>query len=93
MVTISNRNKLNALKTHLRRINTVIARAYSMLSFIMRICSNMDELYALKSVYVAFVRSRLEYASIVCQSYYNIHSKRIYVNLECISVFSLSEMV
>lgn len=76
----------------LRHIDTVIARAYSMLGFIMRICSNMDEPYALKSVYVAFVRSRLEYASMVWQPYYNIHSNRIESIQKKFLVFALRNL-
>lgn len=52
--------------------DTIIAKANSMLGFIKRICSNMNEPYAIKSLYTAFVRSRLEFASlaaILCKTH------------------------
>lgn len=60
-----------------KHINVVVAKSYSMLGFIKRMCSNMDCPYALKSLYCAFVRSKLEYAAIVWQPHYRIHSNRI----------------
>lgn len=42
--------------------DAIIAKSFAMLGFIKRICSNMHEPYAIKSLYNAFVRSRLEYA-------------------------------
>lgn len=58
-------------------IDTVIAKSYAMLGFIKRMCSNIDEPYALKSLYCAFIRSKLEFASIVWQPFYDVHIKRI----------------
>ena len=55
----------------------IISKSYSMLSFLKRTCKEMNNVYALRSVYCAFVRSTLEFASIVWNPYYDIHCKRI----------------
>lgn len=51
--------------------------AYAMLGFMKRICSNMSNPYALRSVYCAFIRSKLEYACIVWSPFYNVDSNKI----------------
>lgn len=60
-----------------RHVDYVVAKAYSMLGFIKRVCVDMDSPYALKSIYVAYVRSILEYASVIWQPWYSCHIRRI----------------
>ncbi len=48
-------------------IDRTIAKAYSMLGFIKRICNNFRDIRAIKSIYCAHVRSHLEYACLVWQ--------------------------
>lgn len=59
-----------------RHIEITTAKAYAMLGFVKRICSNMANPYALKSVFCAFVRSKLEYANVL-NPYYNFGSTKI----------------
>lgn len=53
--------------TFKRHAEYVVAKAYSMLGFIKRVCKEFNDVRALKSVYCAHVRSHLEYASVVWQ--------------------------
>lgn len=53
------------------------SNAYAMLGFMKRICSKMTNPYAFKSVYCAFIRSKLEYACIVWSPFYNVDSNKI----------------
>lgn len=55
----------------------IIAKSSAMLGFIKRTCKEMRNVYALKSIYCAMVRSRLEFAAVVWNPYYAIHCKRI----------------
>lgn len=55
----------------------VIAKAYSMLGFLKTICKDFKSVEALKSVFFAHVRSRLEYASNVWSPYYQKDSDAI----------------
>ena len=48
-----------------RHIDIVVAKAYSMLGFVKRMCRNFNNVDTLKSLYFAYVRSQLEYASVV----------------------------
>lgn len=43
-----------------------IAKAYSMLGFLKRICASFDDLKCLSSIFKAHVRFHLEYAAAVC---------------------------
>lgn len=52
-----------------RHIEYIVAKAYWILGFIKRICSEFHDIRALKSIYCAHVRSHLEYASMVWQPY------------------------
>lgn len=56
-----------------KHIDCVIAKAYSMLGFIKRICCKFVDPYTLVSIYNAHVRSHLEYASIVWYPNYVTH--------------------
>lgn len=48
-----------------RHVDFITSKTYSMLGFIKRICKQFKNVRALKSVYFAYVRSYLEYASVV----------------------------
>ena len=48
-----------------------------MLGFIKRCCREFSDPYVLKSLYCAFVRSQLEYASVVWNPYYDEHSNSV----------------
>lgn len=48
-----------------KHLHSVTSSAFSNLGFVIRNCKNFKQAETLKSLYVAFVRSRLEYASIV----------------------------
>lgn len=60
-----------------RHIDAAVAKAYSMLGFLKRVCRNFSNLKALTSVFCAHVRSHLEYACIVWYPIYYIYSTRI----------------
>lgn len=60
-----------------RHIEIICSKAYALLGFIKRICSNMNDPYALKSLYCSFVRSKLEYACVVWTPFYNVDVNRI----------------
>ena len=63
--------------TFSRHIDFITSKALSMLGFVKRTCRSFTNLQALKSVYVAHVRSYLEYASVVWHPYYSVHLVRI----------------
>lgn len=48
-----------------KHVAAIVAKAFSMLGFMKRICKSFRNVNALKSVYCAHVRSHLEYASVV----------------------------
>lgn len=54
-------------------IDYIISRTYSMLSFIIRECADMDDLYALKSVLWPI----LEFGSVVWDPGNAVHTNRI----------------
>lgn len=58
-------------------IDYVISKAYAMLGFVMRICSDFKDPRAIKSLYFAHVRSHLEFGSVVWCPNYATHSNRI----------------
>lgn len=57
--------------------STIINRASNMLSFIKRFCYSFHDPYTIKTLYVAYVRSILEYCSIVWSPYSSTHVERI----------------
>lgn len=63
--------------TFVRHIDLAISRAYSMLGFVMRICADFDNPLVLKSLYYAYVRSKLEFGSVVWNPNYESHRVRI----------------
>lgn len=60
-----------------RHIECKIAKAFSMLGFMKRICSEFTNVAAIRSIYCAHVRSHLEYASVVWSPAYDVHKIRI----------------
>lgn len=60
--------------SHIARI---VSKAYSMLGFIKRICYDFRSVKALTSIYNAHVRSHLEYASVIWNPIYGVHSDKI----------------
>ena len=66
-----------------KHINSRTSEAMRMLGFIMRNCKNFNNLQALKILYYSFVRSKLEYGSIIwnpCYTYQKILWKKFSVN-------------
>jgi hypothetical protein len=57
--------------------NTIIHRANNMLGFIKRFCYNFQDPYTIKTLYIAYVRSILEYCSIVWSPHLTTHEERI----------------
>lgn len=60
-----------------QHINKCISKASSMLGFIIRFSKEFQDPYTLKTLYVSFVRSHLEYASVIWSPYYQNSSDRI----------------
>lgn len=58
-------------------INYMTSKAYAMLGFIKRNTVDFNDPVALKSLYVSFVRSNLEYCSLIWSPFYENHSNRI----------------
>lgn len=58
-------------------IDYMVPKAYKMLAFLRRNSSGFADPNALKLIYTAFVRSKLEYASVVWNPHCNIHISRI----------------
>ena len=57
-----------------KHIDIIVAKAYSMLGFMKRICYEFTDplRVALKSVYFAYVRSHLEYGSVIWHPNYAV---------------------
>jgi hypothetical protein len=60
-----------------------VSRARQMLGFIMRVGRDFREPYAVKSLYVSLVRSKLEYASCVWMPYQNGRIADYLISREC----------
>lgn len=60
-----------------KHIDYAVSKAYSMLGFLMRVCSEFKDPLALKTLYFAHVRSHLEYGSVVWCPNYASHSIRL----------------
>jgi Reverse transcriptase (RNA-dependent DNA polymerase) len=58
-------------------VETIVSRARKMLGFVMRISKEFQDPYTLKSLYIALVRSKLEYASCVWSPNYGVHVNKI----------------
>ena len=60
-----------------KHIDSVVNRAYSTLGFIMRVCRPLKNIHSLRTVYVAYVRSLLEFASNIWSPQYATYKLRI----------------
>lgn len=60
-----------------KHVDLIVAKAYSMLGFMKRICKDFNIAKALKSIFFAHVRSHLEYASVVWFPFHQKHSDKI----------------
>jgi hypothetical protein len=58
-------------------IDSLIVKASRMLGYIRRVGKEFRDPYTLKTLYNSFVRSHLDYASVVWNPYYGVHLKRI----------------
>lgn len=58
-------------------VESITARAYRNLGFVMRVCKPFTDIACLKIVYYAYVRSLLEFASIVWNPQYSIYINKI----------------
>lgn len=68
---------LDSKLTFTDHYNTIIHKATNMLNFIKRFSYSFHDPYTLKTLYVSYVRSILEYCSIVWSPYQITHSDRI----------------
>lgn len=60
-----------------KHIDYVISKANSMLAYIKRNSRDFRDPYTIKTLYTSYVRSNLEYASVIWSPYYAVHSNRI----------------
>ena len=58
-------------------IEYIVPRAYKMLGFLKRNCSEFSDPYTLKYIYTSFVRSKLEYASVIWSPHISVYIYRI----------------
>lgn len=63
--------------TFTKHIDSSVAKAFSMLGFVMRICAEFRNPVLLKCLYFAHVRTHLEYGLTVWFPYYDVHVVRI----------------
>lgn len=68
---------LDTKLTFSEHFEKVICKANKMLGFVKRSCKDFKNVLAVKSLYVSFVRSVLEYSCIVWAPYYQIHINRL----------------
>jgi hypothetical protein len=61
-------------------IGSIVSKSAKMLGFIKRISREFNDPYPYKTLYVAFVRPGLEYASCVWSPHQAVHSTRIQPN-------------
>ena len=68
---------MDAKLTIAKHVEAIVAKSYSMLGFMMRLCKNFRSAQTLKSIYCAHVRSHLEYASMVRHPYQDTYIDKI----------------
>lgn len=68
---------LDSKMTFTEHYNTIIFKATNMLNFIKRFSYNFQDPYTLKTLFIAYVRSILEYCSIVWSPHIKTHENRI----------------
>ena len=73
-------------------INLCVSKANSMLGFLIRFSRDFHDPYTLKILFVSFVRSHLEYASIIWNPYYNNSSIRLESIQKRFLVFALRRL-
>lgn len=60
-----------------KHVEQIISKAKSKMGFLKRICWNMNDVYALKSIYCSLVRSTLEYCNVVWNPFYAVYTNQI----------------
>lgn len=68
---------LDSKVTFIDHYNTIINKANKMLAFIKRFSYNFHDPYTIKTLYITYVRSILEYCSIVWSPFSSTHENRI----------------
>ena len=68
---------LDSKLTFIDHYNTIIHKANNMMGFIKRFCYNFHDPYTIKTLYIAYVRSILEYCSIIWSPFSIIHEERL----------------
>lgn len=58
-------------------IKSITSQAYKMYGFILRNCKTFTNLNAIKLLFISYVRSRLEYCSVIWSPYYRCHFQSI----------------
>lgn len=71
-------------------IESITAKAMTALGFVKRYCSDISDSQTLKSLYYALVQSNLEYCSVVCLPFYEVH-KEIESILKQFTMFACKE--
>lgn len=60
-----------------KHIDVITAKASSMLGFLFRVTREFCDPYTLKTLYVSYIRSHLEYASVIWSPFYSVDCDRI----------------
>lgn len=68
---------LDSKLTFVEHYNTMINKAFGMLGFIKRFSYNFKDPYTIKTLYISYVRSILEYGSVVWSPYLPTHIARL----------------
>lgn len=68
---------LDSKMTFIEHYNTMVFKATNMLNFIKRFSYNFKDPYTLKTLFIAYVRSILEYCSVVWSPHIKTHETRI----------------
>jgi hypothetical protein len=68
---------LDTKLTFSSHVDAIVNKASKRLGFIKRIGKEFRDVYALKTLFNSYVRSKLEYASVIWNPYYRTHSDRI----------------
>lgn len=63
--------------TFTQHIDIITSSAYKTMGFIIRNCHELNNINTLKMLFATFVRSKLEYGSVVWNPYYAVHSHAI----------------
>ena len=83
---------LDSKLTFVNHYNTIINKANSMLGFIKRFSYHFKDPYTIKTLFVSYVRSILEYCSIVWSPYQEVHINRIESVQKQFLVFALRKL-